>query len=86
MFTWDWVCKHAVFLLSGLHRKTGFTGRQAAPPEHFAQFVHMAHSFTPRAYCTICSHGAQLHHQSSVHNLFTVACSAQPQGVLSPVG
>ena len=55
MFVWDWMCKHTVFLLSELHRKTGFTGRQAAPPEHFAQFVHMAHSFTTRAFCTICS-------------------------------
>ena len=45
------------------HRKTGSTGRQAAG--------------STRAYCTICSHGAQLHHQSILHNLFTVACSAQ---------
>ena len=44
------------------HRKTGSTGRQAAQedrqqaaPEHIAQFVHMAHSFTTRAFCTICS-------------------------------
>ena len=29
--------------------------RQQAAPEHIAQFVHMAHSFTTRAYCTICS-------------------------------
>ena len=82
MFTWDWVCKHTVFftLSTGRqaaqedrqHRKTGSTGRQAAG--------------STRALCTICSHGAQLHHQSFVHNLFTVACSAQPQGVLSPVG
>ena len=53
MFVWDWVCKHTVFFYS--QGFTGFTGRQAAPPEHFAQFVHMAHSFTTRAFCTICS-------------------------------
>ena len=43
------------------HRKTGFTGRQAAPPELCAQFVHMAHSFTTRAYCTICSQWHAVH-------------------------
>ena len=70
MFTWDWMCKHTVFLLSGLHREQAAQGTGSAP----------------RALCTICSHGTQLHHQSILHNLFTVACSAQPQGVLSPVG
>ena len=97
MFVWDWMCKHTVFFTlrasqaaqgtgstgnrqhreqaaqeDRQHRKTGSTGRQAAG--------------STRAYCTICSHGAQLHHQSILHNLFTVTCSAQPQGVLSPVG
>lgn len=37
MFTWGGVCKHTVFLLSG---SQGAQGAQAAPPEHFAQFVH----------------------------------------------
>ena len=68
MFTWDWACKHTVFFTlrasqaaqeDRQHRKTGSTGnrqhREQAAPEHIAQFVHMAHSFTTRAFCTICS-------------------------------
>ena len=71
MFTWDWVCKHTVF----------FTLRASQEDR-----LHRKTGSAPRALCTICSHGTQLHHQSFVHNLFTVTCSAQPQGVLSPVG
>lgn len=64
MFTCGKGCKHTVFLLSELHRqqedrqqedRQQAAGRQAAPPELCAQFVHMAHSFTTRALCTICS-------------------------------
>ena len=51
MFTWDWVCKHTVFFTLRASQED----RQQAAPEHIAQFVHMAHSFTTRAFCTICS-------------------------------
>ena len=65
MFTWGNGCKHTVFFAlrakgqRTLRAKGQRTLRDkelhAAPPEHFAQFVHMAHSFTSRAFCTICS-------------------------------
>ena len=29
--------------------------REASPPELCAQFAHMAHSFTTRTFCAICS-------------------------------
>ena len=82
MFTWDWACKHTVFFYSQgftgrqaaqedrQHRKTGSTGRQAAQEDR----QHREQAAGSRQ------------HQSILHNLFTVACSAQPQGVLSPVG
>ena len=83
MFTCGKGCKHTFFFALRASQAAGsrqrhrgfvhnlFTWRTASPPGLCAQFVHS---------------GAQLHHQSFVHNLFTVACSAQPQGVLSPVG
>ena len=81
MFTWDWMCKHTVFFTLRALQGTGSTGNR----QHREQAAQGTGS-APRALCTICSHGTQLHHQSILHNLFTVACSAQPQGVLSPVG
>ena len=80
MFTWGKGCKHTVFFVlrgQAAQRASSTEGRQhrgqAAQRASSTEGKGLSGQRALRALCTICSHGAQLHHQSILHNLFTVA-------------